>query len=171
MLPKFVHARIRGRLKHHAWTIAIPCWQSCLFLLLISDLCDSCRIRQPASWFRLRNSTTTLQFSKHFSGASGTLTQIFFFNFILSITTWTLCLAPEKVEKLLATLDPDSATGWDGISSYFQETCSAALAHPVSTLFTIGVLKSAWKSTNITALQKKVQKQISLTTDQLAYFQ
>ena len=55
--------------------------------------------------------------------------------------------APEKVEMFPATLDPDSATGPDGISLHVLKTCPAALAHPLSALFTlsftIGHLPSA----------------------------
>ena len=76
---------------------------------------------------------------------------------IVSFTT-------EKVEKILSTLDFDSATGLDGISSHMLKTCSAAIALPLSALFTLqfaqGHLLSAWKLASITALHKKVQKTI-----------
>ena len=82
---------------------------------------------------------------------------------------------PNKVESLLSNLNSDSATGPDGISPRVLKTCSAALAHPLSFLFTLsfaqGHLPSAWKSANITALDKKVQKQIPATTDQSAFSQ
>ena len=43
--------------------------------------------------------------------------------------------APEKVEKFLETLDCDSATVADGFSACVLKTCSAALAYPISALF------------------------------------
>ena len=68
----------------------------------------------------------------------------------------------DKVESLLSNLDSDSATSPDGISPCVIKTCSAALAHPLSVLFTLsfaqGHLPSAWKSANITALHKKGAK-------------
>ena len=78
--------------------------------------------------------------------------------------------APGKVEPCLATLDSNSATGPDGISSHVLKACSA-LAHPLCTLFTLSFalshLPSAWKWANITSLHKKGAK----TTDLFAYFQ
>ena len=51
---------------------------------------------------------------------------------------------PEEMEKVLSTLDSDdSATGLDGISSRILKTCSAALTHPPSTLFTIIFTRSS----------------------------
>ena len=44
----------------------------------------------------------------------------------------SMYVAPEKVEKFLATLDSDIATGLDGISSRVLKTCSAVLALPLS---------------------------------------
>ena len=56
----------------------------------------------------------------------------------------------------------DSATSPDGISPHVLKTCSVALAHAFSVLFTLsfpkGYLPSAWKSANITALHKKGAK-------------
>jgi len=79
------------------------------------------------------------------------------------------------VESLLSTLNSDSATSPDGISLRVLKTCSAALAQPLSVLFTLsfaqGHLPSAWKSDYITALHKKVQKQIPATTDQSTFSQ
>ena len=45
--------------------------------------------------------------------------------------------APEKVEKFLGTLNSDSTTGPDGIGSHILNNCSAALALPLSSLFTL----------------------------------
>ena len=60
---------------------------------------------------------------------------------------------------MLSNLDSDSATGPYGISPHVLKTCSAALAHPLSVLFTLSFaqdhLPTAWKSANITALHKK----------------
>ena len=79
----------------------------------------------------------------------------------------SLSFASEKVEKVLSTLDSDSATGPDGISSRVLKSCSAALSHSISALFTpsfvLGHLPSAWKYVNITILHKKLQKRIPLT--------
>jgi len=76
--------------------------------------------------------------------------------------SWIVSFAPEKVEKVLSILDFDSATGSDGNSSRVLKTCSAALAHPLSALFTISFvpshLISAWKSANINALLNKGAK-------------
>ena len=87
----------------------------------------------------------------------------------------SVSFSPDKVESLLSNLDSDSATGPEGISPRVLKTCSSALAHPLSVLFTLsfaqGHLPSAWKSENITALHKTVQKQIPATTDQSAFFQ
>ena len=61
--------------------------------------------------------------------------------------------------KTVFDLDSDSATGPDGISLRVLKTCSSALAHPLSVLFTLsfaqGHLPSTWKSANITALHKQ----------------
>ena len=66
--------------------------------------------------------------------------------------------SPDKVESLLSILNSDSAPGPDGISPRFLITCSSALAHPLSVLFTLsfaqGHLPSACKSANITTLHK-----------------
>ena len=63
---------------------------------------------------------------------------------------------------MLSNLDSDSATGPDGISPRALKSCSSALAHPLSVLFTLsfaqGHLPSAWKSANITALHKRGAK-------------
>uniref|UniRef100_A0A8C4PZN4 Reverse transcriptase domain-containing protein n=1 Tax=Eptatretus burgeri TaxID=7764 RepID=A0A8C4PZN4_EPTBU len=71
-------------------------------------------------------------------------------------------ISSEKVESLLSNLDSDSAIGPDSISPRVLKTCSGALAHPRSVLFTLsfaqGHLPSAWKSANITALHKKGAK-------------
>ena len=87
----------------------------------------------------------------------------------------SVSFSPDKVESLLSNLDSDSATGPDGISPRVLKTCSSALAHALSVLFTLsfaqGHLPSAWKSANITPLHKKVQKQIPATTDQSAFSQ
>ena len=87
----------------------------------------------------------------------------------------SVSFSPDKVESLLSNLDSDSATGPDGISPRVLKSCSAALSHPLSVLFTLsfsqGHLPSAWKSANITALHKKGQKQIPATTDQSAFSQ
>ena len=48
-----------------------------------------------------------------------------------------MSFAPENVEKIPATLDSDSAIGPDGINSRVLKTCSAALAHPLSAIFTL----------------------------------
>ena len=53
-----------------------------------------------------------------------------------------MSFALEKVEKVLSILDSDSATGSDGNSSRVLKTCSAALAHPLSALFTISFVPS-----------------------------
>ena len=82
--------------------------------------------------------------------------------------SWTLYFAREKVEKFLEAIDSDSATGPDGISSRVRKTCSAALADPLSALFTLSFarchLPSAWKYANIKVLHKKGAK-----TDPLNY--
>uniref|UniRef100_A0A8C4NPF0 Reverse transcriptase domain-containing protein n=1 Tax=Eptatretus burgeri TaxID=7764 RepID=A0A8C4NPF0_EPTBU len=78
--------------------------------------------------------------------------------------SWTLSFAPEKEGKVLSSLNSDSATGLDDISSHVLKTCSAVLVHPLSAIFTLDHLPSAWKSTNITALLKKGVK-----TDPLNY--
>ena len=49
----------------------------------------------------------------------------------------SVSFASEKVEKFLATRDADSATGPDIFGSLVLKTCSAALAHSLSALFTI----------------------------------
>ena len=80
----------------------------------------------------------------------------------------------ENVERVLSTLNSESPTGPDGISSQVLKTCSAALAHPLSVLFTLsfvlGHLPFEWKSANITALHKE-----GATTDlncrPISYFQ
>ena len=82
---------------------------------------------------------------------------------------------PEKEEKVLSTLNSDSASGLDDIISRVRESCSAAVAHPFSALFILSFVRchltSPWKSANITALHKKVQKLIPLTADLSLYFQ
>ena len=74
----------------------------------------------------------------------------------------SVSFSSDKVESLLSNLDSDSATCPDRISSRVLKTCSSALAHPLSVLFTLsfaqGHLPSAWKSANITALHKKCVK-------------
>ena len=45
--------------------------------------------------------------------------------------------ALDKVERFLATLNFDYATGMDGISSCVLKTCSVDLANPFSALFTL----------------------------------
>jgi len=74
----------------------------------------------------------------------------------------SVSFSPDKVESLLSNVDSDSANGPDGISPCVLKTCSAALAHPLSVLFTLsfaqGHLPSAWKSANITTLHKKGAK-------------
>jgi len=66
--------------------------------------------------------------------------------------------APEKVFWIL---DSYSATGLNSISSHVLKICSAALAHSLSTIFTLsfvlGYLPYTWKS-DITALYKKGAK-------------
>uniref|UniRef100_A0A8C4NFZ4 Uncharacterized protein n=1 Tax=Eptatretus burgeri TaxID=7764 RepID=A0A8C4NFZ4_EPTBU len=87
----------------------------------------------------------------------------------------SVSFSPDKVESLLSNLESDSATGPDGISPRVLKNYSSVLAPPLSVLFTLsfaqGHLPSAWKSANITALHKKVQKQIPATTDQSAFSQ
>ena len=82
--------------------------------------------------------------------------------------------APEMGERFLEMLDSDSATGPDGNSSHVLKTCSADFAPPLSTFFTLSFardhLPCDLKSANITALHKKMQKRMPLTTDQLTYF-
>ena len=62
----------------------------------------------------------------------------------------------------MINLDSNSATGPDGIGPRVLKTCSAALAHPLSVLFTFsfaeGHLTTACKSANITALHTKGAK-------------
>ena len=70
----------------------------------------------------------------------------------------SVSFSANNVESLLSNLNSDSATGPDGISTCVLKTCSAALAHPLSVLFTFAFahchLPSAWKSANNTTLQK-----------------
>ena len=81
---------------------------------------------------------------------------------------WTLC--PFRLTKWRACCQISLA-----VSPHVLKTCSSALAHPLSVLFSLsfaqGHLPSAWKSENIAALHKKVQKQISATSDQSAFSQ
>ena len=74
----------------------------------------------------------------------------------------SVSFSPDKVESLLSNLDSDSATSPDSISPHVLKTCSAALAHPLSVLFTLSFAQghppSAWKSANLTALHKKCAK-------------
>ena len=69
----------------------------------------------------------------------------------------SVSFSPDKVEGLLSNLDSDSATGPDNINPRVLKTCSAALAHSLSVLFTLsfaqGHLPSACKS--VTALHEK----------------
>ena len=68
----------------------------------------------------------------------------------------SVSFAPEMVGKFLTTLNSNSATGLDGISSRVLKSCSVSLSHPPSALFTqsfaLGHLLSAFKSANITSL-------------------
>ena len=70
----------------------------------------------------------------------------------------SVSFAPEKVEKVLSTLDSDFVTGLDSIISHVLKTCSAAPAHPLSALFTSSFvlchLPYAWNFANITVLYK-----------------
>ena len=50
--------------------------------------------------------------------------------------SWIQSFSLKKVERFLAILNSDFVTGPDGISAYILKTCSAALAHPLSALFT-----------------------------------
>ena len=49
----------------------------------------------------------------------------------------SVSFSPDKLESLLSNIDSDSATGPDGISPRVLKTCSSALAHPLSVLFTL----------------------------------
>ena len=64
----------------------------------------------------------------------------------------------EKVERFLANLDTDSAADPDDFGACVLNTCSAALAHPLSALFTpsvsLGKFLSAWKLANIITIHK-----------------
>ena len=83
----------------------------------------------------------------------------------LPLTKWRDCC--QTSPKILQPVD--------GISPSVPKTCSSALSHPFSVLFTLsfaqGHLPSAWKSAKITALHKKVQKQIPATADKSAFSQ
>ena len=49
----------------------------------------------------------------------------------------SVSFSPDKVERLLWNLDSDSVTGPDSSSPRALKTCSSALAHPLSVLFTL----------------------------------
>jgi len=49
----------------------------------------------------------------------------------------SVSFSPDMVESLLSTLKSDSATSPDGISRHVLKTCCAALAQPLSVLFTL----------------------------------
>ena len=51
----------------------------------------------------------------------------------------SVSFSPDKIENLLSHLDSDSATSSDSISPHVLKTCSAALAHPLSVLFTLSL--------------------------------
>ena len=87
------------------------------------------------------------------------------------VANCSLTLCPLHLRRWRSFWQPltDSATGPDGISSRVLKSCSAALAHPSSTLLTLSFalvhLLSAWKSASVTVLHKKLQKRIPLTTN------
>uniref|UniRef100_UPI00358EF2CF uncharacterized protein n=1 Tax=Myxine glutinosa TaxID=7769 RepID=UPI00358EF2CF len=66
--------------------------------------------------------------------------------------------SPVKVEKLLSNLDSDSATGPDGISPQVLTSCSAALSHPLSVLFTLFCSRSSASILEISKHYRFTQK-------------
>ena len=74
----------------------------------------------------------------------------------------TLCrvrFRPSTIKRHLRQLDPAKATGPDGIPARVLKECADALAHPLSTLFSLcfeqGVQPSPWKIANVVPVHKR----------------
>ena len=66
---------------------------------------------------------------------------------------------PATVERLLRQLDPAKATGPDGVPARVLRHCSAALASPLSVLFSLcfrhGIQPAMWKTASVVPVHKK----------------
>ena len=73
-------------------------------------------------------------------------------------------LSTNDITSLIFKLNPNKATGPDGISSQMLLLCGDTVANPLKIIFTnilsVGIYPHTWKLANVTPIHKKNDKQI-----------
>ena len=82
---------------------------------------------------------------------------------IESITLLTeFHLSDEKILKIIRSLNPNKAHGWDEISVRMMKMCDSALIVPLKIIFakclSSGVFPDIWKHANVVPVHKKNEK-------------
>jgi hypothetical protein len=73
-------------------------------------------------------------------------------------------ITPSHVEQILLKLDISKANGHDEISNMILKKCARSISNPLAYIFnkslSLGIFPSSWKEAMVTALFKKLNKQI-----------
>ena len=71
-------------------------------------------------------------------------------------------ISEEKILKIIRSLNPNKAHGWDGISTRMIKLSDASLVTPLKIIFTnclrSGVFPEIWKRANVVPIHKKNEK-------------
>ncbi len=74
------------------------------------------------------------------------------------------CISEEKILKIIRSLNPNKAHGWDEISARMIKMCDIALVIPLKIIFMNclrrGVFPEIWKHANVVPVHKKNEKNI-----------
>ena len=73
-------------------------------------------------------------------------------------------ISEEKILKIIRSLNPNKAHGWDGISTRMIQLSDASLVTPLKIIFTnclrYGVFPEIWKRANVVPIHKKNEKNL-----------
>ena len=81
-----------------------------------------------------------------------------------NVTLESLFIDPDKLLRLLRSLDPQKSHGDDGISITMIKLCDEAIIEPLCMIYRkcleTGVYPSAWKKSNVVPIRKKESRQM-----------